>query len=177
MARLIFVSRENTLGVMYMNLSKLTRSELIALYGDVIQELKKQKVIRSKNVVGDIGEYLAINYYCKTPGLPKLQFAPPSTENIDAISIKGERYSIKSTTNNTTGVFYGLNPPKSDEPQRQLFEYAVIAVLNDSYQLTKIIELDWDTFLLHKKWHSRMNAWHLIISKKLLADAKIIFSV
>ena len=34
--------------------------------------------------------------------------APVGTENIDAISRKGDRYSIKSTSSNTTGVFYGL---------------------------------------------------------------------
>ena len=51
----------------------------------------------------------------------------------------------------------------------------VIVVLNDNYQLKKIIQLDWNLFLKHKKWHSRMAAWHLIVSKKLLADATIIF--
>lgn len=153
----------------------MTASELINLYGNIIQELKSKRIIRSKNVVGDIGEYLAIDYYCKTPGLPRLQFAPPSTENIDAISTRGERYSIKSTTSSTTGVFYGVNSPESTEPQKQLFEYVVIVMLNDNYQLEKIIELDWASFLVHKKWHSRMKAWHLIVSKKMLADAKIIY--
>ena len=157
-----------------MDLSKLENEDLVMLYGKIIDELKHRNIIRSKNVVGDIGEYLAIEYYTKTPGLPKLQFAPPSTENIDAISVKGERYSIKCTTGNTTGVFYGLNPPESNEPQKQLFEYVLIVVLDDSYQLAKIIELDWNSFLKHKKWHSRMAAWHLIVSKKLLTDATII---
>ena len=80
-----------------MDLSKLENEDLVMLYGKIIDELKHRNIIRSKNVVGDIGEYLAIEYYTKTPGLPKLQFAPPSTENIDAISVKGERYSIKCT--------------------------------------------------------------------------------
>ncbi len=145
------------------------------LYGQIIEELKARHIIRTKNVVGDIGEYLAIDYYTKTPGLPKLQFAPTSTKNIDAISVKGDRYSIKSTTSNVTGVFYGLNPPGDDQPQPQLFEYAVIVLLNDNYQLIKILELDWNTFLKHKKWHSRMAAWHLAITKKLLADAVVVF--
>lgn len=159
-----------------MNLDRLNKDELLELYGNLVQELRRQNVIGSKNVVGDIGEYLAISYYSNTPGLPKLQFAPPSTENIDAISTKGERYSIKSTTNSTTGVFYGLNPPESDIPQRQLFEYVLIVVLNDNYQLQKIIQLDWQLFLKYKRWHSRMNAWHLTINKKLLSEASIIFS-
>lgn len=159
-----------------MDLSKLARDELITLYGNVIHELRHRGIIRTKNVVGDIGEYLAIDHYCKTPGLPRLQFAPPSTENIDAISTKGERYSIKSTTSNTTGVFYGLNPPQDETPQKQLFEYVIIVIFDDNYQLQKILELDWTAFLKHKKWHSRMSAWHLIISQKLLKDAKLIFS-
>lgn len=158
-----------------MELQNLTKYDLIMLYGQIIDELKRRNIIRSKNVVGDIGEYLAVDYYTKTPGLPKLQFAPPSTENIDAISVKGERYSIKCTTGNTTGIFHGLNPPESEEPQKQLFEYAIIVLLSDSYRLKKIIELDWDSFLKHKRWHSRMDAWHLTISKKLLADATVIF--
>ena len=158
-----------------MDLSNLENSALLMLYGEIIEELKRRNVIRSKNVVGDIGEYLAVDYYTKTSGLPKLQFAPPITENIDAISVKGERYSIKCTTNNRTGVFYGLNAPDSTEPQKQLFVYVIIVVLNDSYQLKKIIELDWNTFLKHKKWQSRVRAWYLTVSNKLLADAKIIF--
>lgn len=53
--------------------------------------------------------------------------------------------------------------------------YAVWEGYIVSYQLAKIIELDWNSFLKHKKWHSRMAAWHLIVSKKLLTDATIIF--
>lgn len=158
-----------------MDFSCFDQYDLITLYGEIVEELKRRNVIRSKNVIGDIGEYLAIDYYTKTSGLPKLQAAPPSTENIDAISVKGERYSIKCTTSSTTGVFYGLNPPGSTEPQKQLFEYAVIVVLNDNYQLEKIIELDWLSFLKHKKWHKRMTAWHLVLSKKLIADAVVVF--
>ena len=158
-----------------MDLNNLENKDLIMLYGQIIDELKQRNIIRSKNIVGDLGEYLAIDYYTKTSGLPKLQLAPPSTENIDAISVKGERYSIKCTTSNSTGVFHGLNPPECIEPQKQLFEYAVIVVLNNSYQLTKIIELSWNAFLEHKRWHNRMKAWQLTITKGLLADATIIF--
>ena len=158
-----------------MNLSRLEKDELIALYGDVIQQLRQRRVIRTKNVVGDIGEYLAIDYYSKTPGLPRLQPAPPSTKNIDAISTRGERYTIKSTTGNVTSAFYGLNPPDSGQEQRQLFEYVILVMLNDRYQLEKILELDWAAFLAHKKWHRRMHAWHLVVGKKLLTDAIVRF--
>lgn len=93
------------------NLQEKDTKEIIHLYSMSIKELKRRKVIRTNNVVGELGEYLAIEIYNNTPGLPNLAPAPVGTENIDAISRKGDRYSIKSTSNATTGVFYGLEEP------------------------------------------------------------------
>jgi len=96
-------------------LEKLSNSELLENYSKILELLKKRGVIRTKNLVGDLGEYYAVEHYNNTPGLPKLQAAPAGTHNIDAISRNGERYSIKSTSGNLTGVFYGLNPPNSNK--------------------------------------------------------------
>jgi len=85
-------------------------------------------------------------YYTKTKGLPKLQFAPPSTKNIDAISVNGERYSIKCITTNTTGAFYGIEKNTDISDIKPLFEYVVIIKLNEKYQPEFILELDWEAF-------------------------------
>ena len=77
------------------NLREKETKEIIQLYSMAIKELKRRKVIRTNNVVGELDEYLAIEIYNSTPGLPKLSPAPVGTENIDAISRKGDRYSIK----------------------------------------------------------------------------------
>lgn len=156
-------------------MTTLKTVELVSLYGAVIKELKNRNVIRTNNVIGDLGEYLAIEYYNNTPGLPTLVAAPISTENIDAISRKGDRYSIKSTSGNVTGVFYGLEPKGSTTPDRQKFEYVIICKFNSDYELEEIFEMDWETFLKHKRWHSRMNAWNLPLTKKVCADCKVIF--
>jgi hypothetical protein len=55
-----------------MDFSELSDNELVQAYSDVLKELKKREIIRTKNIVGDLGEYLAIDYYNRTPGLPKL---------------------------------------------------------------------------------------------------------
>lgn len=89
-----------------MNIEELSNSELLNQYSNIVAEMKSRGIIYSNNVLGDLGEYFAIEYYTNTPGLPKLQFAPPGTKNIDAISIQGDRYSIKSMTTNTTGAFF-----------------------------------------------------------------------
>jgi len=145
-------------------------------YSQTTKELKKREIVRTKNITGELGEYIAVDFYRKTTALPNLQFAPPSTENIDAISTKGERYSIKTITNNgSTGVFYGLPPLKSDEQPIQKFEYVIIVKLTDDFELERILELTWDEFLKHKKWHSRMKAWNLSYTNKLINSVKTIY--
>lgn len=152
-----------------MEISKLDNNSLINLYSNCIKELKQRKIIRTKNITGELGEYIAVEFYKNNPNLPNLDFAPPSTENIDAISRKGERYSIKTITNNgSTGVFYGLPPIDSNEMPRQKFEYVIIVKLNDNFELENILELTWNQFIENKKWHSRMKAWNLLYTKKLI---------
>ncbi len=158
-----------------MDLKALKTSDLVSLYSSVIKELKGREIIRTNNVIGDLGEYLAIEYYNNTAGLPTLAAAPVGTENIDAISRKGDRYSIKSTSGNATGVFYGLEPKGSTTVDRQKFEYAIICKFSAEYELETILEMDWETFLKHKRWHSRMNAWNLSLTREVYNDCRIIF--
>ena len=158
------------------DLRQLDDRELIEAYSQIITLLKEKGVIRSKNIVGDLGEYLAVEYYNNTASLPKLQLAPPNTQNVDALSIKGERYSIKATSSRLTSVFYGLNPPNSAERETPKFEYVVIVIFNDNFRLERILELNWELFLKFKKWHKTMRAWNIPITKHLLVSAKTIYS-
>ena len=124
-----------------MDLNNSSDEGLIVLYSNIIKELKKRNIIRTKNIIGDLGEYFAIKYYNENPGLPKLQAAPAGTQNVDAISRKGERYSIKSTSSKLTGIFYGLNDTDSTEEEKQKFEYVIIVIFNIDFELEKIIEI------------------------------------
>ena len=158
-----------------MDLSAYSIAELVGLYSDTIKELKARGVLRTKNVIGELGEYLVVDYYYNNPNLPNLSIVPVGTKNINALSQEGERYSIKSTTGNVTGVFYGLEPPESDSEDKPSFEYVVICKLDDDCALEGIYQLDWKAFTKHKRWHSRMKAWNLTITKALKEDAVIIF--
>ena len=116
-----------------------------------------------------------MQHYCKTAGLPNLQMAPTGTQNIDAISRNGDRYSIKATSNNTTGVFYGLQPKGSMEVDKQKFEYVIICKFDEELHLKAIYQMGWDIFIKHKKWHSRMKAWNLSLSKETINDCDVIY--
>ncbi len=158
-----------------MDLSNCSISELVSLYSQSVKELKKRGVLRTKNVVGELGEYLVLEQYEKNPNLPNLNMVPVGTKNINAISQAGDRYSIKSTSGNVTGVIYGLQPPESSVPDKPLFEYMVICKLDSDCGLEGIYQLSWDDFLKHKKWHSRMNAWNVTLTKAMKEDAVVIY--
>ena len=157
------------------SIKALTDDDLIKCYGSVIRELRDRQIIRSKNVLGDLGEYIAINHYSSTIGLPKLQLALTGTQNIDATSINGERYTIKAITRNVTSVFYGLNPPGSTDTEQQKFEYVILLIFDETYTLKRINEITWEKFLKYKKWHSRMKAWNLRVSKELLENTRTVY--
>lgn len=157
---------------MSIDLKKMSTEEIIGLYPQIIKELKSRDVIQSKNLVGEIGEFLAISHYNKTPNLPNLTRAETGTKNMDAISREGKRYAIKSTSRKTTGAFWGLNPIGSQETDFQIFEYVIIVIFDDYYKLSKILEITWEQFLKLKRWHSRMDTWNLSINAELIDIAK-----
>ena len=158
-----------------MDLSSFSVAELVGMYSQTIKELKNRGVLRTKNVVGELGEYLVLEYYDRDPQLPTLSVVPVGTKNINAISQNGERYSIKSTTGNVTGVIYGLEPQGSSKPDPHLFEYLVICKLDDDCELEGIYQLSWESFQKHKKWHSRMNAWNVAVTRAMREDSVVIY--
>ena len=152
-----------------------TDAEIRQLYSAVIRELRARNIIRTKNVTGDLGEYAVVDHYNRTLGLPDLQLAPPSNRDYDAISTSGERYAIKSATGSSTGGFYGLPSPGSDEEPVQQFDYAVIVKFDEEHEIQQIIELTWQQFLLYKRWHSTTKAWNLPVSQKLAFATKVVY--
>lgn len=159
------------------DLKRIEDEELWLLYADAELELKERGLVRTRNIVGERGEFLAIEMYNSIPGLANLQAAPEGTQNVDALSRKGERYSIKTITEpgSTTGVFYGLGERDDVIVPDKKFEFVIIVQISKNYRPKRIVELTWEQFLKYRKWHSTMRAWNLSVTKNLLADARIIY--
>ncbi|MEK7551949.1 MAG: hypothetical protein AAB534_00885 [Patescibacteria group bacterium] len=141
------------------------------------KELKNRNLIRTNNIVGERGEFLVIATYNNTPGFPNLQAAPEGTQNVDALSRKGERYSIKtmSIPSKTTSVFYNCGELGDRSVPQKKFEYVVIVMIDDNLEPKKIIELTWEQFLKYRKWHKTMRGWNISVTNELLKQSKVIF--
>ena len=150
-----------------MDIDKLSTEEIVSLYPKILKELKSRNVITTNNLIGELGEYLAIENYNKIANLPTLQKATASTQNIDAISNKGERYSIKSASGTATGVFHSLSGEKD-------FEFLIIVIFDKDYQLVNILEYRWEEFLNIRKLKKPENKFNVPLTKKVLEIGKVI---
>jgi len=61
----------------YKDFSTEELAKLISPSSEAYIELVNRGVLRTKNVVGELGEYFAVNYFNNNPKLPNLSFAPP----------------------------------------------------------------------------------------------------
>jgi hypothetical protein len=154
----------------YEELRQMTDDDLVFLRASLDVEMRRRGLAFS---VGDVGELLAIEHFKKTPGLPNLQATPCGTKNVDAISRRGERYSIKTICKaKKTGTVY----PDSTDPNKQLFEYLLIVRLNEAWLLITIYQFTWTEFLQVRSWDARMNAWYVGCSASTLNKGKLIYS-
>lgn len=115
--------------------------------------------------VGDLGEAMVIEHFCRTTGLPSLVAAPKGAKNIDAVSRDGHRYSIKTIqTGRKTGTIY---PTVVDGVEQVLFEYIVVLLLTTDFKVEAIYRLSWSQFVASRSWDSRMNAHYLSRSRRV----------
>ena len=144
----------------------MTDEQLIQLRLKTDGELSRRGITLN---VGTLGERLCIEHFNSTRSLPNLLQAPMGAKNVDALSRDGDRYTIKTFKKaKKTGTIY----PDDAAPDKQLFEYLVIAGLSSRYQLNAIYRFTWKEFLEVKAWDKRMNAWYVPLSKKKLSLAE-----
>lgn len=157
-------------------LSTASDDTIWSLYAYLVRQLRERNLVRTRNITGERGEFLAIKAYNETLGLPNLQAAPELTKNVDALSRDGDRYAIKTISQKTvnTGIFGGLAERKDDILDKK-FEYVVIVILDMDLEADRILELTWEQFLKLKHWAQGMKGWGLTVNKRLLAEAKVIY--
>ncbi len=153
-------SKANSLESILDTLSNLSDEEVLSYRAAIDITLRNRNL--SFNI-GKLGEMLVIDYFNSTPGLPNLQPSPTGTKNVDALSRNGDRYSIKTLwAAKKTGTIY----PDSDNPEKQLFEFLLIAKLDKNLKIECIYQFTWESFIKVRSWDKRMSAWYVSFSQK-----------
>lgn len=152
-----------------LDVASLRDDELLVLRSIVESEARRRGLSLS---VGELGEKLVIDLFKKRADLPVLGPSPTGTKNVDALSRDGERYSIKTLQRaRKTGTIY----PDADDRDRQLFEFLVVAFLDDGFELSRVVVLSWDQFCQVRSWDRRMNAWYVGKSRRALDVGRQVF--
>lgn len=144
------------------DISALGDDQLLKLHAAIDREAARRNLALG---VGELGEKLVIELFRSRPDLPVLVPAARGTKNVDALSRDGERYSIKTLLRaGKTGTIY----PDPGDQDRQLFEFLVIALLTDEFELGRVVALRWDQFCAVRSWDKRMGAWYVSRSRRAL---------
>lgn len=147
--------------------SSLTDEELIQAFGVLLTEMRTRRIIRTKNIVGELGEK-----YCQMNCNIKL--SPTNEKDIDATDSLGRGYTIKSATETSakrTGAFHlDFNHSKDDVR----FHFLLVVIISDSMELKNIYSFTWDDFWLLKSWSKPQKAYFLSLSKKNLLKGELL---
>ena len=143
--------------------------ELINQIGEIHDELKRRDVIRTNNVLGEIGEYLVKEKYRELGYDMVLEST--SKQHYDA-RVGTVKYAIKSVTSKSTGVvrIEGIDTVEKLEKSEKKFDYFVICELGRTYNLKNIYELSWDCFVKYASYHKTSHGFQITLSDKIRKD-------
>jgi len=155
--------------------SSVSDKELIKAYGDVLSALRERGIIRTKNIVGELGERYCQIAFNESDDLPDLILAPTNAMDIDAQTVDGVTYSVKSVTLTSAKRTGSLHFSESHDKFDKRFDYLLVCILNDSMSLNAIYQFDWDLFWSLKSWNRKQKAWFLSLSKKNLTKGERLY--
>lgn len=133
---------------------------LLALYNEILKELKRRKVTRStNNPVGDLSEFLVRSAL-------QVKLVQKSTKGYDAIDSDGRRYEIK-----------GRRPTK-ENPSRQLsvireldkgyFTHLIGVLFTEEFKILRACVIPIEVIREHSKRYEHVNGWRLELTDEII---------
>ena len=105
-----------------MDLSEIDDDELVGIYPKLLKELKKREIIRTNNLVGELGKFIVMQSFEKRPELPTLYPAANSQKNYSFRDAHGSRFG----KNNPGNEHWCLSQCALDDSGEQSFEYLIV---------------------------------------------------
>jgi hypothetical protein len=151
----------------------ISDEEVVRAFATILAAMRHREIIRTKNVVGDLGERYAMNAYAHHGPRGGLSLRPTNSTDIDALDAASARYAIKAASlgsTRTSTFHFGQDRAQADA----VFDYVVVVRLNDYFQVDSVIEFTWEKFWQCKAWSKRQHAWFLPLTQKVLQTGRVI---
>lgn len=139
--------------------------ELLSLHSEIIDELRRRKVLRTvNNPVADYSEFLA----CRALGLTP---AHNSEKGYDAIDSVGRKYQIKARRI-ATG-----SKPRRFSAIRKLeeghFDYLLAVLFTHDFRVQRAVLLPRELVREKAFWQQHVNAWILPVADSIWKDHRV----
>ena len=145
-------------------LKQMKADDLLKLYAELMEELRKQELIRtSNNPVADYAEKVAVAKL-------KLNRASKEERGYDATDTKGRKYQIKgrrTTRHNRSrqlGVIRNLD--------QKLFNYLVAVIFNEQFEIEEIWKIPHAFVKKHGRWSDHQNGYIFHAKPNILSSYK-----
>jgi len=153
----------------------ISDAELISGFATLMAAMRTRGIIRTKNVVGDLGEWYAKHIYSTLGPRGPIFLLKTNNRDVDAKDASGSTYSIKAASLSSTRTS-AFNFSKDHVASYRIFDYLVVVRVDDSFQLHSVYEFSWDKFWSLKRWNVRQKAWFLPLTKLAFASGSTVFS-
>jgi len=151
-----------------MKLDTLSDIELVRLYPALLRELKRRGVIRTRNLVGELGKFIVRQTFNSNSDLNRLSDAPTSQKNYSFSDASGDRYNLKTTSGKNTGVFHSVPIVADAAPS---FEKLIILMFSNDYKAEIIYMISWDDFIWLRQIKKPEGKWYVQINEELISRA------
>lgn len=150
-----------------MNFKKFTDLALLEFYGEIINELRDRKIIRSSNnPVADYAEYIVAKKL-------KLSLTSNSNKDFDAVDKKtGVKYQIKSrritkfSKSRQLGVIRNLD--------RSEFNFLIAVIFDEKFRVLEIYKIPKKIIKKYARFSKHQNGYILQAKGKVLLDKNVI---
>jgi hypothetical protein len=152
-----------------MNLMALSDVELVKLYPTLLRELKNRGIIRTRNLVGELGKFIVKQTFEVNDETISLRAAPNSQKNYSFTDAAGLRYNLKTTSGSNTGVFHSVPLEETSIPS---FEKLLVLRFSKDYDAEVILMVDWRDFVKFRQIKRPEGKWYVQINPEFTACAR-----
>lgn len=146
------------------DLSEASPTELLRCYGQILEELRARKILRSSNApTGDYAEYLVARAL-------RLDLENNSKAGYDATDSAGVRYQIKSRRTTSYNKSKQLSPIRNLEARD--FDSLIAVLFNEQFDVTLVVKIPQEIIARYARFNEHVNG-HILVLNKILKDALV----